>query len=79
VCQRQLADRLADHGEEGTRALELERDGLRLEARAQRVRGAYAEGCKRGESKLVRLAVGRKEELQRPDRRLAELECRRQR
>ena len=79
VSQRQLADCLADDRQQSPRALELERHGARLKTRAQCVRGAHAERRQRDQGNVARLAFRREQKLQRPDRRLAQLQSRRQR
>ena len=72
--ERELRDRLADDRQERARALELDREGAAPLARAQRVRGANGEGCEPREHEIVGLALGLEEELERAERRLAELQ-----
>ena len=63
-------------GTGGPRAFQFECDGSRLRVCAQGMRGAHAKRGQRGERNVGGLAIGRKQELQRPDRRLAELQWR---
>ena len=74
VRERELCDRLADDRQERPCALELDREGAAPLARAQRVRGANGEGCEPREHEIVGLALGLEEELERAERRLAELQ-----
>src|SRR5213595_2480201 len=77
VRQRELRDRLSDHGEQRAGSLELELDRSSVPAAAQRLRGADTEGGEHGDLRFRRLSSRLEEELQGPYRRLAQLESRR--
>ena len=73
VGERELRDRLADDGEERAAALELEPGVAGQFGRAQRMRGADGEARELLDHVLVRRSAGRKANLKRTERRLAEL------
>ena len=71
--ERQTSDRLAHDGEQRAAPLELEAGFARTFGRPERMSRADCEARELGEAALVRSAAGGEPELQRAERRLAEL------